>query len=192
MIDSLDVLGTLKVAYTVYALVILSLFAWFALRVTRGETKRLVSRGIFYAYIGALVFVGVTLHILTFKQIPWVALDLKRDQVAADVSFEIAMEGHEFKLPADKLVIPCDKVVKFDVESRDLTYGFGLFRANHSMVFQMQVVPGSDNVLAWRFHKNGRYDIRSTEYSGPKGARMLVKGAVEVVGCKETDEFAGK
>jgi cytochrome c oxidase subunit 2 len=72
-------------------------------------------------------------------------------------------------------------LVLFDVKSNDLTYGFGLFRKDNSMLFQMQVVPGHRNDILWRFEKPGVYTIRSTEYSGPKGAEMVVADAVEVV-----------
>jgi len=67
------------------------------------------------------------------------------------------------------------------VKSEDLTYGFGLFREDNSMLFQMQVVPGHKNDVIWHFDRPGVYSIRSTEYSGPRGARMIVKDAVEVV-----------
>ena len=44
----------------------------------------------------------------------------------------------------------------------------------------MQVVPGSTNDLVWKFEKPGKYSIRSTEYSGPKGGNILIKNAVAV------------
>jgi len=43
----------------------------------------------------------------------------------------------------------------------------------------------------WTFNHNGKFDLRSTEYSGPRayddnGKDLLfVKNFVEVVGCKE-------
>jgi cytochrome c oxidase subunit 2 len=78
--------------------------------------------------------------------------------------------------------IRCHEKVLFKVTSNDLTYGFGLFRKDNSMVFQMQVVPGHMNDILWQFDKEGVYYIRSTEYSGPKGVDMIVKDAV-VVSC---------
>ena len=74
-----------------------------------------------------------------------------------------------------------------DVTSKDLTYGFGIFRQDHTLVTQMQVVPDSRNDLMWKFGKNGTYYIRSTEYSGPKGAHMFVEDAVVVSGCDVDD-----
>ena len=44
----------------------------------------------------------------------------------------------------------------------------GVFRADHTLVAQMQVVPQSRNDLMWKFGKNGTYYVRSTEYSGPE------------------------
>jgi len=88
-----------------------------------------------------------------------------------------------FRLPTEQLLIDCNDRVLFDVSSADLTYGFGLFRQNDSMLFQMQVIPGHRNDLLWEFGENGTYSIRSTEYSGPEGYDMVVEDAVRVSGC---------
>ena len=190
MLDSIDILSMLKLVYSIYAVVIILLFAWFAYKLKGGETKKLLSPSAFYAYIGLLIFSGVFIHILTFNKIPWVSIDLKKDSIKIGQTFDIKVKDHKFILPSKKLIVRCGKTVKFAVDSKDLTYGFGLFRKNHTMVFQMQVVPGSKNDLVWRFHKNGTYSIRSTEYSGPKGAHMEVKDAVQVVGCKQNDKHS--
>ena len=190
MLDSVDVLSALHVVYTVYAVAIILLFGWLAFKLTGGKPKGLLSPKMFYSYIALLVFVGVTIHILTFNTIPWVPSDLKRGEIKPDQTFHIEVANHKFILPQDKLTIECGKTVLFDIDSKDLTYGFGLVRHDESLVFQIQVVPGSKNTLLWQFHKNGTYNIRSTEYSGPKGAAMKVEGAVEVVGCKDTDPRA--
>jgi cytochrome c oxidase subunit 2 len=63
--------------------------------------------------------------------------------------------ARKFQLPAEKLQIACTDKVLFNVTSRDLTYGFGLFRNDHSMLFQMQIVPGHINDILWQFDKPG-------------------------------------
>ena len=63
-------------------------------------------------------------------------------------------------------------------------------RKNQTLVFQMQVVPGSKNEIVWKFVRNGLYDIKSTEYSGPKGAGMGIKDSVIVTGCQEEDKYS--
>lgn len=192
MADSVDVLGALEFVYTIYTLIAMSLIAWFARGVVAPEGKpSVVKPSTFYAYVGVLVVVGVSIHILTFNKIPWVEIDFKRDSIKADQTFNITVKDHKFTLPSDKLTIQCENYVMFDVDSKDLTYGFGLFRQNNTLVLQMQVVPASDNQIMWTFHKNGTYHIVSTEYSGPHGgSEMTLKNAVEVVGCEENDKYA--
>ena len=94
------------------------------------------------------------------------------------------MADHEFQLPAERLVVAVGEKVRFDVTSDDLTYGFGVFRPDNSMVFQMQVVPGHRNDVLWEFTEPGLYTIRSTEYSGPKGFDMVVEDVLEVLEAK--------
>jgi len=183
VVDSSMVLWGQTIVYSAYALAVLSVVGWFALKVTSAGTKVAVPPKAFYAWVTLLVVIGVSLHLFTYNTIPWVQPDLHREGVTVDRSFEIGVADHEFTLPEAQLAIACGETVRFNVTSGDLTYGFGLFRPDHSMVFQMQVVPGHDNEVLWTFTKNGTYDIRSTEYSGPAGHRMTVPGAVVVSGC---------
>ena len=184
MVDSTLVLKGQTIAYTLYCIVIILLIVWFSLRITKGESK-LIKPALFYSWVGFLVILGVSLHIVSYNTIPWAPIDLHRGNYEPDKTFKITVQDHEFKLPADKLVIDCNDLVLFDVTSNDLTYGFGIFRQDNSMVFQMQVIPGHRNDVLWQFTKSGLYTIRSTEYSGPKGAMMIVKDAVEVKDCED-------
>lgn len=187
MVDSTIVLKGQTIAYTLYCIVIILVMGWFALRITRGKSGA-VKPGLFYTFVGFLTVLGVSLHIITYNTIPWTPVDLHRGDQTPDKTFEITMQDHKFILPSDKLIINCNELVEFDVTSNDLTYGFGLFRQDNSMLFQMQVVPGHRNDILWKFAKAGVFTIRSTEYSGPKGIHMIVKDAVEVVGCEETEK----
>ncbi|MFA5817418.1 MAG: hypothetical protein WC865_17590 [Bacteroidales bacterium] len=181
MVDSQVVLNGQTIAYTCYAIVMILLVGWFGFRVTRTGRGNKVSLALFYSFTGLLVVLGVSLHIITFNTIPWASMDIGRDKIKPDKVFDISVENHQFRLPSEKLVINVDDKVLFNVTSADLTYGFGLFRTDNSMLFQMQVVPGHRNDILWQFSKPGVYTIRSTEYSGPKGAAMILKDAVEVV-----------
>lgn len=182
MVDSQIVLNGQTFAYTFYALAIILVMGWFSYRITRTGKSNAVSKTFFYIFVGLLVVLGVSLHIITYNTIPWAPVDINRNEIKPDRVFNISVANHEFKLPSERLVCQADEKVLFDVSSHDLTYGFGLFREDHSMIFQMQVVPGHRNDILWQFNKPGIYSIRSTEYSGPKGAQMIVRNAVEVVG----------
>ncbi len=181
MVDSQVVLWGQTVAYTCYAIAILAMMGWFGFKVTKqSKSEYKAPNRLFYIFVSFLIVAGVSLHIITFNTIPWSPLDLHRAEIKADKVFNISVANHEFKLPSEKLVIKQGEKAMFKVTSEDLTYGFGLFREDNSMVFQMQVVPGHVNDILWHFENPGIYSIRSTEYSGPKGAQMIVKDAVVV------------
>lgn len=183
MIDSALVLKGQTIAYTLYCTVIILLMVWFGTRITKaGKGESRVKPGLFYAFVTFLAVLGVSLHIVTYNTIPWAEMDLNRHDIKPDKTFNISVANHKFILPGEKIVINTGEIVLFDVTSSDLTYGFGLFREDNSMLFQMQVVPGHKNDIMWKFLSPGVYTIRSTEYSGPKGIAMIEKDAVLVVG----------
>jgi len=181
MVDSQIVLYGQTIAYSCYAIVIILLMGWFGFVITRPGKGNKVSRKLFYTFVTFLAVLGVSLHIITYNSIPWAPMDINRANINPDKVFNITMEDHQFKLPSDKLVIQLNDKVLFDVTTNDLTYGFGVFRSNNSMVFQMQVVPGHRNDILWQFVNPGLYTIRSTEYSGPKGTQMILRDVIEVV-----------
>jgi cytochrome c oxidase subunit II len=181
MVDSKMVLAGQTLAYTIYCLVIILLVGWFALKVSGKGEGKLVKPAFFYTFVGFLTVLGLSLHIITYNTIPWAKLDLDRSEIKADKTFNIVVKDHRFIMPSEKIVVNVNDKVLFDVRSEDLTYGFGLFRSDNSMLFQMQVIPGHKNDLLWKFDRPGVYTIRSTEYSGPSGVFMILKDVVEVV-----------
>lgn len=187
MVDSTMVLTGQTIAYTLYCLVIILLVIWFAIKVTGKGKSSAVRPALFYSFVGFLTVLGVSLHIITYNTIPWAEMDLNRSEITPDKTFSITVKDHQFIMPSEKLVINVNDKVLFDVRSEDLTYGFGLFRSDNSMLFQMQVVPGHKNDLLWQFDREGVYTIRSTEYSGPKGAFMILKDAVQVIPANTTN-----
>ena len=95
----------------------------------------------------------------------------------------IQVENHHFIMPEQPIIVPLGQLVEFVIISHDVTYGFGVFRKDGTMVFQMQVVPEPyKNTLMWVFDQPGFYDVRSTEYSGPQSPFMFVANAIEVEG----------
>ena len=188
MADSIDVLATLKLVYGIYAVIAISLISWFAYRITKPKDDDAGAKpALFWTYVIVLALVGTGLHFLTYNAVPWVPIDLNRASIEADTVFDITYEDHQMSFSSFPMQVGCGDHVVFNAVSNDLTYGFGIFRADHTMVTQMQVVPQSRNDLMWRFEKNGTYYVRSTEYSGPKGAKMVAQNAVVVTGCDQDD-----
>lgn len=180
MVDSVTVLWGQTLAYTFYVLAILLVMGWFSYNITKDGKSKEIKPALFYSFFTFLVVLGVSLHIVTHETIPWKSMDLNRAEITPDKIFNISVADHQFKLPQEKLLIKVNDKVLFNVTSEDLTYGFGVFRKDHSMMFQMQVVPGHINDILWLFDRPGVYTIRSTEYSGPKGVAMSVNDVIEV------------
>ena len=180
MIDSSVVLNGQTIAYTLYAVAVLVFIAWFAIKITSEGKAGVLKTNLFIVLVVVLTVIGVSLHITTGATIPWVKIDLNRGDYTPDKVFEITVANHEFQLPEEKMTAKVGELVLFDVKSEDLTYGFGVFRSDNSMVCQMQVLPGHRNDLLWKFEKPGTYTIRSTEYSGPKGHKMILKDVLVI------------
>ena len=188
MVDSIDVLATLKLVYGIYAFIAISIIAWFGYRITKPKDDNSGPKpAYFWTYVVILAFIGTGLHFLTYNVVPWVPIDLNRADIDIDQVFDITYEDHQMSFSSNPMQVGCGEHVVFNAVSNDLTYGFGIFRADHTLVAQMQVVPQSRNDLMWRFDENGTYYVRSTEYSGPKGAQMVARDAIVVTGCADDD-----
>jgi len=187
--NSLELLSFHWVVYTIYAFMIISVVAWFGYNLGRKEKAKSIVRIPFYGYMAFLVIMGVGHHIFTYNAIPWVSQDIMRHNIKPDARYNIEVDNHKWRLPKLPIIVQCGQTIAFDVTSDDLTYGFGLFRQNGTMVLQMQVDPGHNNDIYWTFNHNGDFDLTSTEYSGPAqydeegNDLMLVKHFMKVVGC---------
>ncbi len=132
-------------------------------------------------WLGVLVVVFVVFNVVTLSPlVPWQKWLLWSKPTPTE-QFRIEMGDYKFRLPASGIEVKAGEYVEFVVTSDDVTYGFGVFRKDGSMVFQMQVLPGYDNKIVWKFDTPGSYDVRSTEYSGPDHSKMYVEDAITVV-----------
>jgi heme/copper-type cytochrome/quinol oxidase subunit 2 len=68
-----------------------------------------------------------------------------------------------------ELYVKAGETVKFIANSEDVNHGFGILSSSKSMdsiLMQMQVVPGYENIFYYTFDKPGTYTIRCLEYCG--------------------------
>ena len=130
-----------------------------------------------WLYILIVIFVIVNAVTLS-SLIPWQTWQLWQKPTPSQV-VNVAYDNYIITMDTP-VEIKAGEYVQFAATSSDVTYGFGVFRKDHSMVFQMQVLPGRINVITWKFDESGMYDVRSTEYSGPKHSDMFVPDAIEV------------
>lgn len=129
-----------------------------------------------YVLIGVfLVFNAVTLSPL----VPWQEW-LFWSKPVPDRSFSVEFDANQILLPPEGIEARVGEYVEFSATSADVTYGLGVFRRDGSMVFQMQVLPGRQNRIIWKFAQPGTYDVRSTEYSGPRHSEMYIPDAIRI------------
>lgn len=136
-------------------------------------------------WLGVLLSVAILANVLTLSPlVPWQRW-LLWSRPSPSRSYTIEIQDYRFRLPPQGIEVRAGEFVEFVATSGDVTYGFGVFRPDGRMVFQMQVLPGYRNRIVWRFDEPGWYDIRSTEYSGPRHSSMFVRQAIHVLPAQE-------
>jgi cytochrome c oxidase subunit 2 len=132
-------------------------------------------------WLWVLIGVFLVFNIVTLSPlVPWQKWLLWSEPTPSK-SFAIEAEDYQFRLPSGGIEVKAGEYVEFTATSKDVTYGFGAFRKDSSLVFQMQVIPGMTNRIIWKFDEPGSYDVRSTEYSGPRHSEMFVADAIRVI-----------
>jgi cytochrome c oxidase subunit 2 len=89
--------------------------------------------------------------------------------------FTVIASQYSFELPQ---AVPAGTNVIFDVTSRDVNHGFGIYDPRGRLVAQVQAMPDYVNHLPLRFGVKGHYLVRCLEYCGIAHAAM--QGAFEV------------
>jgi cytochrome c oxidase subunit II len=77
--------------------------------------------------------------------------------------FAVVAQQFSFRLPS---TIPLNTDVIFDVTSKDVNHGFGIYDPNGQLIAQVQAMPDYTNHLPVRFRVPGTYTIRCLEYCG--------------------------
>lgn len=67
---------------------------------------------------------------------------------------------------------PLNRRILFEVTSRDVNHGFGIYNPEGQLIAQTQAMPDYVNYLAVTFHQPGHYTVRCMEYCGVGHAMM--------------------
>lgn len=95
---------------------------------------------------------------------------------SADIKhYSIIAQQYGFSGPP---VVPLGVPVIFDVTSRDVNHGFGIYAPNGDIVGQVQAMPDYINHLPMTFTLAGHYTIRCLEYCGI--AHSAMQGGFDV------------
>lgn len=184
------VTDAIRVFYGTYFVLVCLFFGWFIRIVQRPASSRSEEKtpGMDWRemrFLSILVSVMVLAHVVTLSTwVPWQKWRLWSRPKAMQ-SFHIGTRDYAFTFPEKPLTFPKKQFVEFVLTSEDVTYGFGVFRKDGTLVFQMQVLPGYQNRMVWNFTETGSYDVRSTEYSGSRHSEMVVPDAIHVLVDRE-------
>ncbi|MDE3067343.1 MAG: cytochrome c oxidase subunit II [Verrucomicrobiota bacterium] len=74
---------------------------------------------------------------------------------------------------------PLNRRILFEVTSRDVNHGFGIYNPEGQLIAQTQAMPDYVNYLAVTFHHPGHYIVRCLEYCGVGHAVMEKDFTVE-------------
>ncbi|MEO6835259.1 MAG: cytochrome C oxidase subunit II [Candidatus Tumulicola sp.] len=83
----------------------------------------------------------------------------------------VAVEAQQYGFTV-AAVVPLNRPVIFDVTSKDVNHGFGIYGPDGAIVSQVQAMPGYVNHLPVTFAVPGHYTIRCLEYCGIAHAAM--------------------
>lgn len=112
-----------------------------------------------------VLVVALTAFAVTIPYFPYP----RADASANAKHFSVVAQQYGFAVAP---VIPLDTPVIFDVTSKDVNHGFGIYGPDGALVGQVQAMPGYVNHLPMTFTMAGHYLIRCLEYCGIAHAAM--------------------
>lgn len=83
--------------------------------------------------------------------------------------YSVVAQQYGFTMPETLAV---NTPIVFDVTSRDVNHGFGIYDPNGKLIGQVQAMPNYMNHLPFTFHTRGHYTVRCLEYCGIAHAAM--------------------
>ncbi len=125
------------------------------------QPKGYALRRIWFTVLGALVVLAFAASIPFF---PYASLG-----VPAARHFSVVAQQYAFTVPQ---TVPAGVPVVFDVTSRDVNHGFGIYAPDGTIVGQVQAMPNYVNHLRLTFQRPGLYTVRCLEYCGVVHAFM--------------------
>jgi cytochrome c oxidase subunit 2 len=83
--------------------------------------------------------------------------------------YAVTAMQYGFELPSQ---VPADTPFVFDVTSRDVNHGFGIYDPQERLIAQVQAMPDYVNHLPLRLSQRGHYTVRCLEFCGIAHASM--------------------
>ena len=88
------------------------------------------------------------------------------DAQSSPGSVSVNVTGGQWYWEIDKEALPLGKEVVFNVHTKDVNHGMGVYGDDGRLIFQTQAMPGYINIVKHVFDKPGTYRILCMEFCG--------------------------
>jgi cytochrome c oxidase subunit II len=85
---------------------------------------------------------------------------------SGDEVIQVNATAEQFAWEIDTQKIPLGRKVVFNLHTKDVNHGLGVYNPSGRLVFQMQAMPGYVNKVTHIFEKPGLYKVRCMELCG--------------------------
>lgn len=130
-------------------------------------------------YVIVLIWAVVFFSIIGWAWIPQVAFTAVSPEVTP---ITVDVTARQFSWTLSTYEIPTNTPIRFVAVSEDVNHGFGVYGPDGLLLFQMQVIPGYDNVFIYTFNTTGTYKVVCMEYCGQGHPFMITQFTVAAAG----------
>ncbi len=88
------------------------------------------------------------------------------DAEASSDSISVNVTGGQWFWEMDRETVPAGKPIIFNVLSKDVNHGMGVYTADGTLLFQAQGMPGYVNKVKYIFENTGTFKILCMEFCG--------------------------
>ncbi len=156
----------LFVGFCILAVIWTAIWAWVLLSVRRPASypqieasASTLQRHLFYVAIALVI-------IIFLVSIYWLPYAFIRSGVLGPPAVRVSVLAEQWAWTFSQDRFRAGVTVEFDVTSKDVNHGFGLYNPEGRLVGQVQAMPGYVNRLILTFHQPGIYTVRCLELCG--------------------------
>ncbi len=144
---------------TLVLMAVVALAFWRVVGAVNAETEAINVGSRRSKLFWALVVLGVLVTAGSLRQWPH-AVTVGSEVVQVNATAE------QFSWEIDARKVPISKNIVFNLHTKDVNHGFGVYNPSGRLLFQMQAMPGYVNKVTYVFDKPGMYKVRCLELCG--------------------------
>ncbi len=148
-----------------FILLIAGVFLWVAIKSKDSQDYQPIIKKWYKArsiYGVLLVILMLVVTIYTLRELPF---NEPSHVQSADI-IEVDAEAFQFGFEMSQEEFSVGDTVKFNVTTRDVTHGFGIYNSEMDLIAQTQAMPDYENSFYLTFEKPGTYQVLCLEYCG--------------------------